>query len=90
MVIAYPNFLAEGLGLCREPWVDPDLFADCGERGATREKRVRRAKAVCNRCEYRLKCELYALQTGQVGVWGGTTDEERVWTLSRGVQSDAA
>lgn len=82
MVVAYPDFLVEGRGVCRLPGVNPDLFTDNGERGATRVRRVRLAKAVCDRCAWRVACELFALQTGQVGVWGGKTDEERAGVRS--------
>jgi len=35
------------------------------------------AKAVCFRCAVRAACLAYALATGQAGIWGGTTHEER-------------
>jgi WhiB family redox-sensing transcriptional regulator len=35
------------------------------------------AKAVCFRCAVRARCLSYALATWQVGIWGGTTQEER-------------
>ena len=35
------------------------------------------AKAVCFRCSVRAACLAYALATGQAGIWGGTTQEER-------------
>ena len=39
---------------------------------------VERAKAICRRCLYRNECLDYALDDGTlVGVWGGTTTDER-------------
>ncbi len=35
------------------------------------------AKAVCFQCAVRAACLSYALATGQAGIWGGTTQEER-------------
>lgn len=55
-------------GLCRE--VDPDLFFP--ESGT-----AARARAVCLACEVRVDCLEYAVTRGEVGVWGGTTDDQR-------------
>ena len=35
------------------------------------------AKAVCFGCAVRAACLSFALATGQAGIWGGTTQEER-------------
>lgn len=58
---------------------DPDLFLpmDDERAGPLRNRRVAMAKALCRRCPIRLNCEEEALNTHAVGVWGGTTDEER-------------
>jgi WhiB family redox-sensing transcriptional regulator len=61
---------------CRDEAVDPELFFPVGEHGAERA-RVERAKAVCARCPVEAECLAHALKAGEVGVWGGTTDEER-------------
>lgn len=42
-----------------------------------RKKLVEVAKQVCNDCPVRLRCFDYALSAHMVGVWGGTTTEER-------------
>lgn len=38
---------------------------------------VAELKRICARCPARIACLEYALQYPQVGVWGGTTEEER-------------
>ena len=62
-----------------EPWmanalcaqVDGDLwFPDKG--GSTRE-----AKAICRRCPVRAQCLALALEQGETGIWGGTSENER-------------
>lgn len=35
------------------------------------------AKAVCARCPIRIQCLLTALEGGDIGIWGGTTENER-------------
>lgn len=59
------------LAACRR--VDPDLFfpVSAGDPAAAR------AKKVCERCAVRSDCLSFAISTGQEGVWGGTTDDER-------------
>lgn len=48
-----------------------------GLRGATRRAAVLVAKSYCAECPVRIECLRFARRTGQRGVWGGTTDEER-------------
>ena len=42
-----------------------------------RKKLVKVAKDVCNDCPVRLRCFDYGYSAHMVGIWGGTTDEER-------------
>jgi Transcription factor WhiB len=35
------------------------------------------AKAVCQACSVRASCLPFAVETGQHGIWGGTTSDER-------------
>ena len=42
-----------------------------------RKKMIKVAKDVCNDCPVRLRCFDYALSAHMVGIWGGTTTEER-------------
>jgi WhiB family redox-sensing transcriptional regulator len=68
-----PEF--DGTQLCAE--TDPELFFP-GKGGTPRE-----AKAICERCEFLEPCLAYALRATDphgyplVGVWGGTTAQDR-------------
>jgi len=53
---------------------DPDLmFAD----RKSAPTRLARAKKVCDPCDYRDGCLMWALTRGEEGVWAGTDDEDR-------------
>jgi WhiB family transcriptional regulator, redox-sensing transcriptional regulator len=56
---------------------DPELFFPIATTRAARQQ-VREAKAVCFRCAVRVQCLTYATETGQHGIWGGTTTDERL------------
>lgn len=63
-------------GACRGE--DSDLFfAPDNERQPEREVREGKARAVCDVCPVKAECLDYAVGTGQVGMWGGTDDEQR-------------
>ncbi|MER7171707.1 WhiB family transcriptional regulator [Streptomyces mesophilus] len=57
---------------------DPELFFPVGTTGpALRD--LQDAKAVCGRCPVARQCLDLALRSGQTsGVWGGTSEAERV------------
>jgi WhiB family transcriptional regulator, redox-sensing transcriptional regulator len=56
---------------------DPELFFPISSSGPALTQ-VRRAKAICARCEIQQACFEYALDAGPIhGIWGGTTEEER-------------
>lgn len=57
-------------GLCRE--VDMDLFFP--ESHQTGEI----AKRVCRKCEVINECLQYAIETRSVGIWGGTSENQRI------------
>jgi WhiB family redox-sensing transcriptional regulator len=59
---------------CRD--VDPDLFFPLGTVGASLPQ-IEHAKQVCGTCPVSKTCLRWALDHGDAGVWGGTTDEER-------------
>jgi WhiB family transcriptional regulator, redox-sensing transcriptional regulator len=60
---------------CRDS--DPDLFYPLG-RGRAAFEQAEVAKAVCRDCPSREPCLAYALVTRQdLGVWGGTSPEDR-------------
>lgn len=61
-------------GACRDE--DPELFFPITAVGPALAQ-VFAAKAVCFQCSVRAACLSYALATGQAGIWGGTTQEER-------------
>ncbi|MFE6486965.1 WhiB family transcriptional regulator [Streptomyces sp. NPDC057757] len=66
---------------CRS--VDPDLFFPIGSTGPALFQ-INGAKAVCQGCPVREQCLEWALETGQsVGVWGGTSENERRALLRR-------
>lgn len=64
---------------CRTSRLTPEDFVgpDRLERRYERESRIARAKRVCAGCPVRLECLEWAIQRKEVGVWGGTTEDER-------------
>jgi WhiB family redox-sensing transcriptional regulator len=57
---------------------DPELFFPIGPSGPALQQ-VAQAKAICAHCAVRCECLQFALATHQVhGVWGGTSEEERL------------
>jgi len=57
---------------------DPEMFFPVGAHGPAGDE-IARAKAVCAACLVRRQCLQFALATGQMhGVWGGTTEDERL------------
>lgn len=65
-------------GACRT--ANPSLFfAPDQESNHQRRFRETAAKAVCAHCPVRVVCRSFAMQTGELyGIWGGTTERERV------------
>jgi WhiB family redox-sensing transcriptional regulator len=59
---------------CRE--VDPDLFFPLGTSGAS-VLQIDEAKQICRTCPVYAPCLRWALNSGDAGVWGGTTEDER-------------
>jgi WhiB family redox-sensing transcriptional regulator len=35
------------------------------------------AKKICGSCSYRVECLLFAIKNNEMGIWGGTTENER-------------
>lgn len=68
-------------GACAtRPVLEMDLlfFPPDDERPSkARYARETAAKKICSQCPVRMKCLAYALETGQTGIWGETTDDER-------------
>lgn len=65
---------------CRDE--DPELFFPVGTSGPVL-RQITDAKAVCRRCPVAGECLEWALRRGEVGIWGGTTEEERRFVSSR-------
>jgi WhiB family redox-sensing transcriptional regulator len=59
---------------CRD--VDPDLFFPLGTSGACLLQ-IEEAKQICRTCAVCGPCLRWALESGDAGVWGGTTEDER-------------
>lgn len=73
--LAYPPFLADGTGACAgDP--APDDFTEDRHRRIYRDLRER-ARRVCKSCPFEIQCREWALATGQQGMYGGTTTQER-------------
>ena len=64
-------------GECRK--YDPEtFFLPYNSRGADKEERTQRAKAVCGKCAVVEQCLKFSLDTAQeFGVWGGLSEDER-------------
>ena len=76
------------VGYCRDK--DPNLFYPLG-RGRAGIEQTEVAKAYCRTCPSREPCLAFALASGQLlGVWGGTSPEERRVILGRGRRSRIA
>jgi WhiB family redox-sensing transcriptional regulator len=75
-------------GLCRDK--DPNLFYPLG-RGQAAMEQAEVAKAFCRACPSREPCLAYALEARQeLGVWGGTSPEDRRVLLGRGRRAQVA
>ena len=59
---------------CRD--VDPDVFFPIGTSGASLLQ-IDEAKQICRTCPVCGPCLRWALDSGDAGVWGGTTEDER-------------
>lgn len=71
-------------GDCRRLGIPTDYFFS--ELGRTASERIaaREAQAVCLSCPVQMACFLYAVDTQQDGIWGGTTGEDRrYWSKHR-------
>jgi WhiB family redox-sensing transcriptional regulator len=70
-------------GACRD--ANPALFY-APDYESTHQRRFREtaAKEVCSHCPVRVLCRAYALQAGELyGIWGGTTERERMRSSER-------
>lgn len=53
------------------------FFPSYSERPQAARRRIEKAKIICAECEVSKKCRDYGRDNGEVGIWGGETDEER-------------
>jgi WhiB family redox-sensing transcriptional regulator len=66
-------------GACRT--ADPDLFFPVAA-GTAATPQVSRALQICGGCQVKQECLDFAMRTREpVGIWGGTTPEERIRAL---------
>ena len=80
-----PRFLLDSdeIPLCAQS--DPEAFfpkdyfdeTPNGDPRSSSYENERMVKEICNNCPLKFECLLYAIQTGQHGIWGGTTERER-------------
>ncbi|MEU5958789.1 WhiB family transcriptional regulator [Streptomyces sp. NPDC047525] len=68
---------------------DPELFFPIGENSPALLQ-VEEAKAVCRRCPLMESCLQGALERNELGVWGGTDDNERRRMKRRSARRRAA
>lgn len=69
---------------------DPELFFPVGNAGPAKLQ-VRKAQRVCAVCPVSAACLAYALDMGEsLGVWGGTSEEERRTLKHRRSRQQAA
>jgi len=64
--------------LCAQ--VDSELFFPEKEHGA---HTAPLAKSICGRCIHKAECLEWAIVNMEVGVWGGTTERQRMQIRSR-------
>ena len=75
-----PEFILKDNPNCAT--VDPELFFPQELEGLNGRityvyKNYPQAKQVCNNCPLIMECLEYALKNGELGIWGGTTEEQR-------------
>ncbi len=73
----YPSF--DGTQMCRADGVDPDDWFPDGAPGRYGGQHITGARAIaaCHSCAWLEPCLRYALTHDVVGIWGGTTADER-------------
>jgi len=65
--------------ICRSEQVPTELFFGSEpENASERDLRIKIAKTVCKRCPERQPCLAWAIHNDERGVWGGTTEQERL------------
>ena len=75
-----PEFILKDDPSCAN--VDPELFFPQEYEALNGRvnhvyKNYPQAKEICNKCPLVVDCLAYALKNGEIGIWGGTTEEQR-------------
>ncbi|MEU1789136.1 WhiB family transcriptional regulator [Streptomyces sparsogenes] len=68
---------------------DPELFFPIGNTGPALLQ-IEEAKAVCRRCPLMESCLEGALERNELGVWGGTDEDDRRHMKRRAARKRAA
>lgn len=89
LTLNVPEFIFEGNAACAE--VDPELFfpqetEDWAGRINPTYKNVAEAKKICSECPLKTPCLVYAIENRELGIWGGTTEDNRT-SMRRGILS---
>lgn len=85
--IDVPIFVSEGKAACVD--ADPEMFfpiesEDHNGKPVASYTDAKTAKEICNSCDLKARCLDYALSSYDIGIWGGTTDQQRI-SLRRGL-----
>lgn len=80
-LLKIPRFILEGEPSCSQ--TDPELFfpveTEMGfGRVAIKYTSPSAAKKICSNCPLINPCLEYALINDEIGIWGGTTEQERI------------
>ena len=84
--VEMPLFILEGDPACAQ--TDPELFFPQESelwdgRLVSKYLNIAAAKSICQSCPLAVQCLEYALKNQEVGIWGGTTEDQRRY-LKRG------
>lgn len=71
----YPDFMVNGTPDCAT--TDPDIFFPERGSGGQGEYATITAKRICRSCSYKTECLEWAIENGETGIWGGTTEKDR-------------
>jgi WhiB family redox-sensing transcriptional regulator len=71
----YPNFEEHGVPPCAT--IDPNLYFPERDSGFSRTPEYKTIKRICMSCPYQKPCLQWALDNHEIGVWGGTTANDR-------------
>lgn len=75
-----PEFILDDNPACAQ--TDPELFFpqesfDFSGRNISKYIDIAAAKKICDSCPLKIPCLEYALRNTEIGIWGGTTEEQR-------------